>query len=289
MSKTIAIQGSRGSFHELAAKKYFGKQGRNIVFCQNFLDVFEALDSGQANYALVAIVNNRYGDINHVYDILIGNLLTDRIDKYWISGEIFMPIEHCLLGLPGTKLDDIREVHSQAPALVQSFSFIQSELKNAVVVEEADTAMSASLVNAWQDPTKAAIASKQAAKIYGLKMLKKGIQNDKNNLTRFIIIEPRKPIEIKHANRTSILIRTSHKTGDLAKAIGLFSRDSINISYFQSVPIPNRPFEYRFYIDIDIGSSDPKFKKVLKGLTDLGYEHYILGSYKRASIPRVRR
>ena len=288
MSSKIAIQGYPGSFHQLAARKYFGKQANDLLFCQTFVDVFNSLETGQAGRALVAIGNNRYGDIDHVYDILIENRLAKNRPKYWISGEVYINIVHCLLGLKGATTADIKEVYSQAPAIVQCFGFVHNNLAGAVAIEEDDTALSARFVSEAGDKSKAAIASEEAAKLYNLKVLAKGIEDDTNNITRFLIIEPRRVQKLKGTSKTSMLLRTSHKPGALVQALNLFSDNQINISYLQSVPIPNRPFEYRFYIDIDGGLEDKKVSKALEGLDNLGYRYDVLGSYKKAAVPKIK-
>ncbi|HEY4964285.1 MAG TPA: prephenate dehydratase domain-containing protein [Candidatus Saccharimonadales bacterium] len=288
MLKIIAIQGAKGSFHEIATKKFFGSGEVDILYCQTFLDVFKALESGSASSAFVAIGNNRYGDIDHVYDILIANRLSSNTTKYWISGEVYINIEHHLIGLKGARVEDIKEVHSQAPAIVQCFSFIHRDLNKAVAIEEDDTALSAKYVAEWDDKTKAAIASKEAAKIYGLSVLADNIQDDENNITRFLLVEPNEDTRIDNASKTSLLLRTSHTPGALSEALNLFTKNDINLSYLQSVPIANRPFEYRFYIDIDGGIENKAVDMALSGLRKLGYQYDILGSYKRATVPKIR-
>jgi prephenate dehydratase len=287
MLKIIAIQGAKGSFHEIATKKYFKAQEVDILYCQTFLDVFQALETGRASSAFVAIGNNRYGDIDHVYDILIGNRLSKSATKYWISGEVYINIEHNLVGIKGAKVEDIREVHSQAPAIVQCFSFIHHDLHKAIAIEEDDTALSAKYVHEWQDKTKAAIASKEAAKVYDLHIIAKSIQDDQNNITRFLLVEPNEDTLVDNATKTSLLLRTTHTPGALSNALKLFSDNEINLSYLQSVPIANRPFEYRFYIDLDAGMENIYLYKALAGLRKLGYQYDILGSYKKAVVPKI--
>jgi chorismate mutase/prephenate dehydratase len=288
MLKIIAIQGAKGSFHEIATKKYFKNQEVDILYCQTFLDVFKALESGRASSAFVAIGNNRYGDIDHVYDILIGNRLSSNANKYWISGEVYINIEHHLIGIKGAKVEDIKEVHSQAPAIVQCFSFIHRDLHKAIAIEEDDTALSAKYVAEWKDKTKAAIASREAAKIYGLSLIAENIQDDQNNITRFLLVEPNEDTLVEDASKTSMLLRTTHSPGALSNALSLFAENNINLSYLQSVPIANRPFEYRFYIDIDGGVENKSVDKALAGLRELGYQYDILGSYKRATVPKIK-
>ncbi|HSX44672.1 MAG TPA: prephenate dehydratase domain-containing protein [Candidatus Saccharimonadales bacterium] len=281
----VAIQGAQGSFHELAAQRYFGKKVP-IVYCDTFKAVFDAIHDNTASAAVVAIGNSHYGDIDQVYDRLIANNLNPKSKlKYWISGEVYINIEQCLLGVPGTTLKTITEVHSQAPALGQCFNFLHTRLSGVLHVEQDDTAKSALLVSQWQDPTKAAIASRTAAKLYNLKVIASAIQDHKVNITRFLIIETSAMHDLADSNKTSLLLKTSHQPGSLAKALVLFSDFDINLSYLQSVPIPHQPFQYRFYIDMEAGLEDKRVVKALKVLRLADYKIDVLGSYKKAKFP----
>ncbi len=281
----IAIQGGLGSFHEIAAQAYFGDD-LELLCCETFQDVFSALHDQATNKVMVAIGNSRYGDINKVYDVLIANHVKKEALRYWISGEVYVPVTQCLLALPGTTLSDIQEVHSQAPALGQCTTFLHTKLPHAVLVEEEDTAGSAALVKKWRDEHKAAIASRRAAELHGLDVVVEGIQDDPVNVTRFLVIEGKRPDNLKQCNKSSILLRTPHKPGSLVKALTLFSDLEVNLSYLQSVPIPSSPFQYRFYIDLEAGIEEERVQKALQALAILDYEVDILGSYHKASLPQ---
>lgn len=284
----IAIQGYKGSFHDLAVEKLYGKKAKETVYCKTIIDVFESLESGRSDFALVAIGNNRYGDINHVYDILVNNHISANNERYYIVAETYINVSHNLLGIKGTKIPDIRTIYSQAPAIVQCFGFIHARLRNAIAVEQDDTALSAKLVSELKSDTAAAIGSREAAKIFDLEVLAENIQDDVNNISRFILISLDKPTNYKGATKTSILLSTSHKNGDLTKALNLIAEQDINLSYLQSIPIPNRPFEYRFYLDIDAGLEDEKLQKILEGFRKFSYSNEVLGSYKRAPVPKLK-
>ena len=284
----VAVQGYRGSFHDLAVDKLYGKKPKETVYCKTIIDVFESLESGRSDYALVAIGNNRYGDINHVYDILVNNHISSNNERYYIVAETYINISHNLLGIKGAKIPEIRTIYSQAPAIVQCFGFIHARLRNSIAVEQDDTALSAKLVSEIKSDSAAAIASKEAADIFGLEILAENIQDDVNNISRFILISLDKPLEYKGATKTSILLSTSHRNGDLTKALMLIADEGINLSYLQSIPIPNRPFEYRFYLDIDAGLDDGKVQKIIDGFEKYNYAHEILGSYKRAALPKLK-
>jgi prephenate dehydratase len=281
--KTVAIQGQAGSFHEMAAQKYFGDSFKP-VFCETFEDTFAKLLGHEVDYTLTAVGNSRYGDIQKVYDILIQNHLNTQTDQLWIRGEVYLIIEQCLLGTKGAELNSIKSVHSQAPALGQCQQFLHQHLPHAQLIDETDTAKSAELVGGMQDPAHAAIASRQAAQLHDLKIIEAGVQDDKTNTTRFVVIEHHGKEQEEATNKTSLLLRTTHQPGSLARALTLFGEANLNLSYLQSVPIPSQPFQYRFYIDIEAGANDERFVKIHEQLADAGYELDILGSYRSATI-----
>jgi prephenate dehydratase len=278
----VSIQGARGSFHEAAAREYFGSKVA-LIYCENFNKVFLSLQNGITNTAVVAIGNSRYGDIDSVYTPIIRNHVHKENHRFWIKGEIYMQINHCLLGLPGSKLCDIVQVHSQAPALGQCKKYLDTYIPHAVAVEQDDTAKSAQLVSKWHDKTKAAIASHAAAEMYGLSVLAENIQDDKDNTTRFLVIGAEITTSPRN-NKASLLLKTSNQPGALVHALNLFSQVGINLSYIQSIPIPEELFKYRFYIDIDAGVEDARVKTILTELINLHYETDVLGSYHAARL-----
>src|SRR3989344_4736911 len=281
---TVAIQGVRGAFHEIAANNYFDQKIK-LLYCDTFPGVFSALHDGQADAGVLAIGNSTFGDIGKVYEILVDNHLDKKSKlKYWITGEVYINVEQCLLGVPGTSLETIKEVHSQAPALGQCFNFLSNKFSKALEIEHDDTARSAQLVSEWQDISKAAIASRQAAAQYGLDVIVSGVQDHKLNVTRFVVVETVQN-QRRGTTKTSLLLKTGHQPGSLAKALVLFSDFDINLSYLQSVPIAGKPFQYRFYIDMEAGVNESRVKKALKELELTGYEVNILGSYRKANIP----
>ena len=284
---SIAIQGEEGSFSEIAARKYFNDNIKDIVYCRNFLDVFRELDAHKVDYVVVATGNNRYGDINHIYEILLNSAINKNPQHYQIIGEIYININQCLIGLKGSKIEDIKEVHSQSPAIIQCMNFIKSNLKNSILVNEDDTALSCFKIKKANDKSKAAIASREAAKIYDLEILQENIQDDINDLTRFIVIKLHDKVQIQGADKTTLLIGITHQPGSLVTSLQAFSKRDINIAFLQSFPIPNRSFEYRYYLEVDAGVKDMVIIEALMELDKLKFEYAILGSYKRASLPRI--
>lgn len=272
----VSIQGTKFSYHDIARSRYFDNANQTTLERDAFAEVFEDVQSGRSRYGLVAIENSLYGSINEVYDLLIK-------DKVWISGEIYLRINHCLLGVKGSQLEDIKEVYSHPIALAQCHNFLETKLAHATRFEYADTAASAATVAKWNDPTKAAVAGRQAAEEYGLEILAEGIETDKQNYTRFIIIQKDEP-KIENANKTSIVMRTDHKPGALYRALGVFAENGINLSKLESRPIIGKAWHYIFYVDFDEGAETANSQRALKELDAMDAQVTILGSYKKGEI-----
>lgn len=270
MDKTIAIQGVKASFHDIAATQFFGKDVCTVSY-DTFRDTFGAVKTGYANYAVCAIENSLYGSINEVYDLLVKN-------HFYITGEIYLRIEQCLIGLPGSQISEIKEVHSHFIALAQCEAYLDKVLPMAKKLEHHDTAASVEKIKNIGNSSFAAIASREAAELFGMEILAEEIETDKQNYTRFIVLEP-KALDISNANKTSIIIKTSHKPGALYEALGAFAKQDINLSKLQSRPIIGKAWHYIFYVDVNAGSKDPALIEALKDLANQNCETKILGSY----------
>ncbi len=273
----IAIQGQEASFHDLAARKYFGED-IEIKYCGNFKDVFESLRDHSVDYGVAALENSLFGTINPVYDLLLSN-------HYTIVGEVYLRVEFCLIGLPGTKLSKVTEVHSQLPALVECETFLSDKLKHAAQIEEYDTAGSVELIKKLNDTSKVAIASAQAAKANGLEILATNIETHHENYTRFAVLQRQiEYVSGEHtsANKTSLILQTPHdtKAGSLFHALKVFAKYDINLSALHSRPIIGRAWHYKFYIDIDIAHNDVNYQSVINQLESSGCKIDILGNYK---------
>lgn len=278
MSKRIiAIQGQAASFHDVAARNYFGDD-IEIYPCElPFRRVFEALEDGKADYAVCAIENSLYGTINEVYDLL----LTKRP---WICGEVYLHIEQCLIGLPGTELADITEVYSHPVALSQCEEFLDTHLPQAKRFEQHDTAGSVAEVARQGDKRKAAIASAAAAELHGLEVLRRGIETNHQNYTRFVVLT-REQMDQRESTKSSIVIETPHQPGSLHQALGAFADNGISLTLLTSRPIIGKPQSYMFYVDFTAGLHDVAAKNALLRLGDLGCTVTTLGSYRAAELP----
>lgn len=270
----VAIQGQRGSFHDIAAKHFFGPDIKTANCELPFRTVFETLKSGDAAYAIVAIENSLYGSINEVYDLLLEY-------KPFIVGEVYLQISQNLIGLPSTKLQDITQVHSHPIALAQCEDFLDTSLPTAERFEHSDTAGSVEEVKTWGDPAFTAIGSRTAAELHDMAILAENIETNKQNYTRFVVLA-HKPENAEAANKTSIILNTptDTKAGSLYKALGAFADRSLNLLMLQSRPIIGKAWHYMFYLDIAAGREDANFKDALAELEKQGCEITMLGSYK---------
>ena len=249
----IAIQGDRGSFHHQAAIRHFGDD-ISLVCCETFADVFGALNRHEADTALVAIENSLYGSINEVYDLLESH-------RYPITGELFIRIHQQLIGLPGAKLADIHTVYSHPVALAQCEQYLNVNLPQAKRTEYHDTAAAAEFVHTKQNSAIAAIASSEAARLYDLSVIAQNIEDNANNYTRFVSIGRTADTNTASHSKASLVIETDHTPGALARVLGIFADNGVNMTKLQSRPIPGKVWTYRFYIDIECAG--PKLHDLL--------------------------
>ncbi len=270
----VAIQGLPGSFHDAAAHTFF-TDPFTMVSCGHFDEALSKLHANQVNRAVIAVENSTSGTVIKSIEAL-------RKNHYWISGEVVLRVEHCLIGIPGSSIDTIHEVHSQAPALDQCEHFLDTHLPDATRIEQHDTTASVIMVKDWDDITKAAIASRHAAELHGLKIIMPAIQDQKNNYTRFLVLEMSAP-KSPTGNKTSLILETSHEPGALHAALGVFAQAGINLSKLESHHIPHKPFTYRFYLDIDAGLQEPRCQKALAELATMDCAVVVLGTYYRST------
>lgn len=267
----ISIQGDAASFHDIAAGQFFG-EGHSRVFCGTFEETLAALQEGKADFALCAIENSLYGSINEVYDLLLEH-------KLQIVGEVYLRIEQCLIGLPGTTLRDITHVYSHPIALAQCEEYLEHTLINAERVEHHDTAASVEYIMQLGDKANAAIASKQSAELHGAEVIAESIETNKENYTRFVVIGQPNTLPEQELNKTSLVFSTDHKPGALYDALGCFAKRSINLSKIQSRPIVGKAWHYVFYVDVDAGMQHPDYQACIDELKQQGCEVTMLGSY----------
>jgi prephenate dehydratase len=272
--KKVAIQGQVTSYHHQAAKKFFRKSIQ-ILPCDIFRDVFNSVEVGTSEYGVVAVENSLYGAINPVYDLLLKKSLI-------IVGEVNLQVHHCLIGLPDSKKQDLAEVYSQVMALSQCENYLDKNLPGVKTIDYHDTVASVELVKKLGDKTKAAIASKQAAELHGMKVLAQNIEDSPHNTTRFLVLSKNKPVDIE-PNKTSIVLQTpaDKSAGSLHKALGALAEQNVSLSSLNSRPVIGKKWHYMFYIDLDIGDDQARFEHALSQLRVMGCDVKVLGSYKR--------
>jgi prephenate dehydratase len=239
----IAIQGEKGSFHEVAARIYFNNDSFDILPCTTFDLTLIAVNDGKADYAVMAIENARSGSILYNYNLI-------RESGMKILGEINLRIRQNLMALPGQSIMSIREIRSHPIALSQCMTYL-NHLHGVTIVESDDTAGSARYISENKLQGIATIASSAAAEIYGLEIIAPGIETYKKNYTRFLVMG-RKEKENKDGNKVSICFSTGHKPGSLAAVLVRLAELDINLSKIQSVPRLNGEWEYMFYLDLEL-------------------------------------
>lgn len=268
----VAIQGVSGSFHHLAAQRWFGEVPFEIIPCENFGEVFLALAEGRADQAIIAIENSLHGSINQVYDLLLKY-------KFPVVGELPEHIHQQLIGFPDTGLEDIRRVYSHPVAFTQCAEFLDQNLPQAERIEHNDTASSVALIKQQNNPKHAAIAGHATAKEHGLAILKSNIEDDPTNFTRFLVVNLKaKPIG--SADKASLVLRTNHQPGALYRALGVFDGLGINLTKLHSRPIRGQVWRYQFFIDAELDAA--QLAKVTEQLKAQDCQLTILGHYSRA-------
>lgn len=273
----IAIQGYEGSFHHLAAQRWFDDEQIPIVACASFGDVFLALTEGRAQYAIIAIENSLHGSINEVYDLLLRH-------KFSIIGEIPERIHQQLIGFEGTPLDQITHVYSHPVAFSQCASFLDTYLPNAERIEHHDTAESVAYIKTLEGRANAAIAGRVAASIHDMVLLHENIQDEDTNFTRFLVIQP-EASPVLDADKVSLVLRTSHEPGALYRALGVFERHGSNLTKLQSRPIRGKVWKYQFFVDAIL--SKQELDAVIDELTAQQCEVTLLGHYASAATLEV--
>jgi prephenate dehydratase len=243
MNKRVSIQGFEGSFHQVAAQQYFGKNVE-IIPCGTFRDVVKiASNKKESNGGVMAIENSIAGSILANYTLLQKSNLK-------IVGEVYLPIKQHLLVNPGVKLQDIKEVHSHPMAILQCMDFLSKH--NWKLIETEDTALSAKHIHQHKSRHIAGVAGKLAAELFDLTIISANIHTQKNNYTRFLILQRTdEAIVVSDANKASVSFHTDHSKGSLAKVLSIIAEGDINLSKLQSMPIAGTNFKYSFHADME--------------------------------------
>lgn len=270
--RLVAFQGERGAYSEDACVKQFGSEVETRPY-PDFASVFGAVERDEVTHAVVPVENSIEGSVTQVNDLLLDHDLT-------IVGEVIVPVKHCLMVAEGATMDSVREVMSHPQALGQCRKFLENH-PDWKTIASYDTAGSARIVADSKRIDVAAIASRRAAKVYGLKILKEDIQSEDANFTRFFVLE-KNPVPVEGANKTSIVFATKNAPGALHMCLGEFASRGVNLSKLESRPRKNKPWVYVFYADIEGSMDDPACHAAVGGLLKTGAFVKVLGSYKKA-------
>jgi len=270
MSVKIAIQGFEGSFHQIAAQQFFGKEVV-VLPCATFSQVVKTAENKvESDGGLMAIENSIAGSILPNYNLL-------QKSKLKITGEVYLQINQNLLVYKGVKLEDIKEVHSHPMAIQQCLPYL--EQYNWKLVETEDTALSAKHIHQHRAKHSAAIASLLAAELYELEVLAPAVQSQKNNYTRFLVVQ-KDAGEPQVADKASVNFYTDHSKGSLAKVLTKIAAGGINLSKLQSFPIPGSNWKYSFHADMEFESLQ-QFNEVIKDMQSATKYIKVYGVYKK--------
>ncbi len=275
MNKKVTIQGVAGCYHDAAAREFFKDETIDTIECDSFPEMFEKLASDASLMGIVAIENTIAGSLLSNHELL-------RQSNLKIIGEYKMRISHVLAALDGQSIDILTEVNSHPMALMQCEQYLRRH-PNLKMIEKFDTAGSAKEISEQNLLGHAAVCGEYAANLYGLNILERGIETNKRNFTRFLIIaDPLTAGEMRprdeYINKSSIEFTLPHTHGALSKVLTIFSFYDINLSKIQSLPIIGREWEYRFYVDLTFDSF-VRYKQSIDAVRPLINDFKILGEY----------
>jgi prephenate dehydratase len=270
----VAFQGEKGAYSEIAALKYFGKR---VSFSPSltFNEVFDKIRKGTVHYGIVPIENSSYGSVYETYDLLIKY-------SFQIIGECNLQISHNLLAKRKLNLDEIREIYSHPQALGQCSEFLK-KMADCKIFPSYDTAGSANIINSGESDF-AIIASREAAAIYNLKILRRNIQNNVDNFTRFLILGKLSYKKKFNKPKSSICFELKSIPGALFKALSVFALRDIDLLKIESRPIPHKPFQYLFYIDFKGELKDARIKQAINHLSEISISIRKFGTYETGII-----
>lgn len=275
----VAFLGLPGSYSYLATQKYFARRAEKLIdiSCDSFNEIVQAVETGHADYAVLPIENTSSGSINEVYDLLQQTRLS-------IIGELTQPVAHCLLGLPGTDLSKIRKICSHPQVIAQCSYYLQS-LSNVKIEYCASSSDALNKVKQQQDPTVVALGSEEGGKFYDLEVFARDLTNQKDNVTRFIIVA-RKAVNVAKAipAKTTFIMYTGQQPGALVEALLVLKQHGISMSKLESRPIPGNPWEEMFYVDVFANLSDYAMTRALEELNGITRFVKVLGCYPSEDI-----
>lgn len=268
----VSIQGYEGSFHDIVAREYFAGEDIEVVPCATFARVAQSVERGEVDYGVMAIENSIAGSIIFNYNILQNANLQ-------VAGEAYLSIRQNLMALPGTREEDIREVHTHYMAIAQCTDFLSTH-PQWKLVETEDTALSARRIAEQRAVGCAAIASRLAAERFGLEIIRPDIHTIKTNYTRFMILKRYDHMPVPDADKASLYFEAKHCRGSLLNVMQQFEESSINLTKLQSYPIPSEPWHYLFHVDMEFDSMYD-YVKVLDRLQNTAEQVHVYGVYRK--------
>ena len=272
--RKVAIQGIAGSYHDVAARSYFEGETIEIIGCRTFKEVVKKIREDASIVGVMAIENTIAGSLLQNHELI-------RQSGCCIIGEYKLRITHSLAALPGTKISEVTEVHSHPIALMQCAEYLDT-LPEIKIVEKDDTATSAKWIADHKMKGHAAICGRQAAENFGLEVLEEGVETNKRNFTRFLVVaDPWNAEELKvdkTKNKASLVFSLPHTVGSLSKVLTIFSFYDMNLSKIQSLPIIGREWEYLFYVNLTF-SDYTRYTQALSAIMPLTKDFKILGEY----------
>ena len=275
MNKSVAIQGYKGCFHEQAARLFYETPGPSgcdvdIVECNTFEDLFKV----EADSIVMAIENTVSGGLLHNFELL-------RKSGRAVKGEVYIRIGQNLMAVPGQRLEDIKEVRTHYMAINQTRPWFEKNAPWIRLTESEDTAKSAAELAASGEKGVGAVAGEYAASLYGLEILAPGIETNKQNFTRFLIIDDALEVPRDRIDKALLCFTLPHKPGSLAQILTILSFYDMNLTRIQSLPIPGREWQYFFYADIKF-ENYLRYTQAIQAVRPLIEDFQILGEYKSA-------
>lgn len=270
----VAIQGEVGSFHDVAAKLFFATQNYDVIACDSFEQVFYDVSNQQSDFGIVAIENSLYGSIHETYD----QLITSKLE---IIGEVELKIHQQLISTVNIKLSNIKTVTSHPAALDQCKNYLRKHLPKAELIEHTDTAGAVRELSLSKSSQTAVIASNNACQLYGMNLLAKNIEDEPDNITRFIVISKNRDTSIlknKKADKATLILITDHTPGSLFKALKVFNDAQLNMTKIESRQVRGKPYKYQFIVDITCNSND--LSLAVNKLESQNCQVQVLGHYK---------
>ena len=275
----VGYQGAEGSYSSMAARRHFSASRREVQIqgFDSFELMLEAVRDGMVDYGILPIENTTAGSINDAYDLLARMNLA-------LVGEEIQHVEHCLIGMPGARVEELRVVASHPQALLQCTRYLRT-LPGCKVESYTDTAMAVERVARENDPTLAAVASEQAARLHGLEILERGIANQKENFTRMVVVAARPArFDLRVPCKTSVVLATKHEHGALLKSLAVLAKHDLSLTKLESRPRPGTPWEYLFYVDFEGNLADERVSTAVRELGATASYLKVLGSYPARNV-----